>query len=163
MSAFSKAHFDFEQLPFLTNPRKQLDTTALALGLIKIPPGKGYTFTHKHREQEEVYIVIEGKGVILIDGELHEMGRGDIFRVGAEARRAVKAGDDDGMFVICAGAVPAGYPKEKNARYLIDDGVPFYDDIPPWYEGDPEVKEKNQELQKRMEKSKAKKAEKDGV
>lgn len=161
MSAFSKAHFDFEQLPFLTNPRKQLETTALALGLIKIPPGMGYTFTHKHREQEEVYIVVEGKGQLLIDGELHDLGRGDIVRVAPEARRAVKADDQESLFVICAGAVPGGYPKEENARYLIDDGVPFFDDVPPWYEGDPEVIAKNKKLQERMEKSKAKRAKKE--
>lgn len=160
MSAFSKAHFDFEQLPFLTNPRKQLDTKALALGLIKLPAGKGYTFTHKHQEQEEVYIVIEGKGRLLIDGELHDLCRGDIFRVAPEARRAVKADDEEALFVICAGAVPGGYPKEENARYLIDDGVPFYDDVPPWYEGDPEVVAKNGKLKERMEKAKAKRAKK---
>lgn len=160
MSSFSKAHFDFDQLPFLSNPRKQLDTKALALGLIKLPAGKGYTFTHKHKEQEEVYIVIEGKGQLLIDGELHEVSRGDIVRVAPEARRAVKADDQESLFMICAGAVPAGYPKDENARYLIDDGVPFYDDVPPWYEGDPEVIAKNKTLQERMEKSRAKKAKK---
>ncbi|MDF1660545.1 MAG: cupin domain-containing protein, partial [Planctomycetota bacterium] len=139
---------------------KQLETTALALGLIKIPAGMGYTFTHKHREQEEVYIVMEGKGQLLIDGELHDLCRGDIFRVAPEARRAVKADDDESLFVICAGAVPGDYPKEENARYLIDDGVPFFDDVPPWYEGDPEVIAKNKKLRERVEKSKAKKAKK---
>ena len=68
--AFTKVHFDFEHLPYLTNPRSQLKTHAVALGLIQLPPGEGYTFTHSHAQQEEVYIVIEGQGTMLIDGEL---------------------------------------------------------------------------------------------
>ena len=47
-----------------------------------------------------------------------------------------------------------GYPKNPNARYLIDDGVADYDDIPPWYRGDPEVEKRNKILKERMTKKK---------
>jgi hypothetical protein len=49
-------------LPQLTNPWRQLNLQGVALGLIRLPAGDGYTFTHSHAEQEEVYIVVEGKG-----------------------------------------------------------------------------------------------------
>jgi hypothetical protein len=154
--SFDKVHFNFDELPWLTNPRKDLKLEALALGLIRIPKGKGYSFTHKHKEQEEVYLTISGAGEILIDGELIEVKKGDVVRVSPDAKRALKASDHEDLFVICAGAVAAGYPKNPDARYLIDDGVPFYDEIPPWYEGDPEVKAKNAKLQARMEKARLK-------
>ncbi|OAD19450.1 Cupin 2 conserved barrel domain protein [Candidatus Thiomargarita nelsonii] len=98
--------------------------------MIRIPANEGYTFTHKHRQQEEVYIVIEGNGVILIDKEIIDIKKGDIVRVSPASKRALKA-NDSGILIICSGAIPMGYPKNPNARYLIDDGIPDYDDIPP--------------------------------
>lgn len=153
---FTKAHFDFAQLPYLTSPRQQLQLQGVALGLIRLPAGEGYTFTHSHAEQEEVYIVVEGQGSMVVDGELLSLEAGDVVRVSPPAKRALKAAADQALFVICAGAVPAGYPKEANARYLIDDGIPDYEDVPPWYVGNPEVIERNTQLKQRMLRSQAK-------
>jgi hypothetical protein len=145
---YSKCHFDFATLPWLTSPRKQLDLQGVAIGLIKLPPNQGYTFTHRHRRQEEVYLVIEGNGVLFVDGELLDLIRGDAVRVAPQARRALKAGDL-GLLVCCAGGVAEGYPQNPRSRYLIDDGIADYDDIPPWYQGDEEVLRRNHELKKR--------------
>lgn len=146
---YSRYHYDFDSLPWLTSPRKNLDLRGVALGLIRLPPNQGYTFTHRHRKQEEVYIVIRGSGLLLVDDELLELSAGDAIRVSPETRRALKA-NEQGLFVICSGAIPLGYPKNPNARYLIDDGVPDYDDIPPWYLGDAKVAEKNRKLKERQ-------------
>jgi Cupin domain len=145
---YSKYHFDFATLPWLTSPRKQLDLQGVAIGLINLPSNQGYTFTHRHRRQEEVYLVIEGNGVLFVDGELLDLTRGDAVRVAPQARRALKAGEL-GLLVCCAGGVAEGYPKNPNSRYLIDDGIADYDDIPPWYQGDEEVRRRNHELKKR--------------
>lgn len=153
---YTRCHFDFATLPWLTSPRRQLELQGVALGLIKLPPDEGYTFTHRHREQEEVYLVIDGGGLLLVDGELLEICRGDAVRVSPVARRALKAGEA-GLLVVCAGGVAEGYPHNPHSRYLIDDGIPDYDDIPPWYAGDPQVVERNRRLKARMEKSAAKK------
>jgi hypothetical protein len=153
---YTKCHFDFANLPWLTSPRHQLELQGVALGLIRLPPDEGYTFTHRHRQQEEVYLVIEGNGLILVDGELLEITRGDAVRVSPAARRALKAGGE-GLLVVCAGGVAQGYPENPNSRYLIDDGIPDYDDIPPWYQGNSEVAERNACLKARMAKSQAKK------
>lgn len=135
---YNKYHFDFANLPWLTSPRRQLDLHSVAIGLINLPPNEGYTFTHRHRKQEEVYIVIEGGGIIQVDDELLEIGRGDAVRVSPQTRRALKAGDH-GLLVICAGGVAEGYPTNPNSRYMIDDGIADYDDIPLWYRGNSEV------------------------
>lgn len=147
---YTKAHFDFAHLPWLTSPRRQLELEGVALGLIRIPPGEGYTFTHRHRKQEEVYIVVEGNGTMLVQNELLDLVPGDIIRVAAESSRALKAGDD-GVFVICAGAVPMGYPQNPGSRYMIDDGIPDYNDIPPWYRGREDIVARNNKLKERME------------
>jgi len=148
---YTKCHFDFDTLPWLTSPRHQLDLKGVALGLIHLPPGEGYTFTHTHRKQEEVYIIIKGGGLLLVDAKELELAPGDIVRVSPGARRALKA-DSQGLFVICCGGIPQGYPRNPNARYLIDDGIPDYQDIPPWYSGNQEVIKKNSLLQQRLQK-----------
>jgi hypothetical protein len=151
MKGYTKCHFDFTNLPWLTSPRRQLELHSVALGIISLPPNEGYTFTHSHRQQEEVYIVVEGDGQILIDGELIELQRGDAVRVSPNSKRALKA-NIAGLLVICAGGITEGYPKNPNSRYQIDDGIPDYDDIPPWYEGRSDVISRNEQLKKRMTK-----------
>jgi uncharacterized RmlC-like cupin family protein len=150
---YDKAHFDWDTLPPLTSPRRQLGLAGVALGLINLPPREGYTFTHTHREQEEVYMVLEGTGRLLVDGEEVRLAAGDMVRVDPASKRALKNDGDTPLRLICAGAVPAGYPKHPESRYLIDDGVPDYDDIPPWYAGNAEVAAKNTELKRRYERS----------
>lgn len=155
--AYSKAHFDFNTLGWLTNPRRKLNLQAVALGFINLPSNEGYTFTHSHAEQEEVYIVIDGAGMMQLNDEIIDLVKGDVVRVSPTTRRALKA-KETGMFVICSGAIAMGYPKEANARYLIDDGIPHYDDVPLWYADNADVKERNAQLKARMLKSQAKKA-----
>jgi oxalate decarboxylase/phosphoglucose isomerase-like protein (cupin superfamily) len=146
---YDKAHFGWDDLPPLTSPRRLLGLTGVALGLINLPAGQGYTFTHSHREQEEVYIVLAGTGRLLVDGEEVPLEAGDMVRVDPVSKRALKNDGEVPLRILCAGAVPAGYPKHPEARYLIDDGVPDYDDIPPWYAGDAAVAENNEKLKHR--------------
>lgn len=94
-------------------------------------------------------MVLAGRGQLLIDGELVPLAAGDMVRVDPASQRALNNDGEIPLQIICAGAVPAGYPKDPAARYLIDDGVPNYDDIPPWCTDDAEVAARNAELKQR--------------
>jgi hypothetical protein len=155
---YTKVHYNFETLPALKSPRHELGLTGVALGLIRLPAGEGYTFTHSHDRQEEVYLVIEGKGEMVIDGEIVPLERGDTVRVSPSTHRALHAAGE-ALLVVCAGGIPMGYPKEPGARYLIDDGIPHYEEVPPWYEGNEEVVSRNRKLQERMERSRKRREE----
>lgn len=156
---YTKITIDYSRIKGLLSPRKKLDLEGVALGILHLSPDEGYSFLHSHEKQEEVYIVLEGSGRIQIDEELVDLRPGDYVRVSASAHRALCA-DAGGLTVICTGAVPQGYPRNPDARYLIDDGIPHYDEIPVWYRGNPDIVEKNRELDKRMQRSKEKRAEK---
>lgn len=158
MNPYTKVSYDLGELPFLSNLYRPLELRSVALGLIHLPSDRGYTFTHRHQEQEEVYIVIEGSGELLVGEELVPLKRGDLVRVSPQESRALKAGPD-GLLAICAGAVGSSYPKDPDARYLIDDGEPDYDDPPPWYRDDPEVRERNRQLKERMIRAREKRRE----
>jgi quercetin dioxygenase-like cupin family protein len=65
-------------------------------------PGFRSPMGHKHREQEEAYLVISGSGQILLDGEVTELRQWDLVRVAPEIVRAFASGPD-GMEIVAVG------------------------------------------------------------
>jgi quercetin dioxygenase-like cupin family protein len=63
---------------------------------------------HKHREQEEAYLVISGSGQILLDGEVSELKQWDLVRVAPEVVRAFASGPDGMDIVAVGGPKPEG-------------------------------------------------------
>jgi len=150
---FIKKHLDLQHLPnWLTFLKEDLSLKALGLSVVRLPAGKGYTIMHQHEEQEEVYMVLSGRGIIHIDGEDISLQEGDFINVVPESKRALKAADNSDLIFICAGAVSTGkYPKSPKSRALIDDGIPDYDNVPPWYEGNEKIAEINKRLKNERE------------
>ncbi len=150
---YRKKSYDFENLdPWLTNLRDVLDLKGVATSFARIPAGKGYTFIHQHENQEEVYIVLGGKGIIYIDGEIIDLSPGDMVKVDAIARRCLKADDNSELVCLILGALPAdGFPRKASSSTLIDDGIPDWDNLPPWYEGNEKVIGINKKLKAQRE------------
>jgi mannose-6-phosphate isomerase-like protein (cupin superfamily) len=63
---------------------------------------------HKHREQEEAYLVVRGSGQVLLDGELSELREWDLIRVSPDVVRAFAAGPDGLELVAVGGPKPEG-------------------------------------------------------
>ena len=63
---------------------------------------------HKHREQEEAYLVIRGSGQILLDGEVSELRQWDLVRVSPDVVRAFASGPDGLEIVAVGGPKPEG-------------------------------------------------------
>ena len=67
--------------------RSELGVTSFGLNLILLRPGQRGRI-HRHRRQEEVYIVLEGELTLVIDGEERpKLRRGEAVRIGPELRR----------------------------------------------------------------------------
>ena len=146
---YHKQTYDLGNLPYwLTFMRDDIKLTSLGMGFSRLPAGKGYTFLHKHEYQEETYIVLIGKGIIYLDGELVELSSGDVVRVNPEVYRALKADDEYELVCLIVGALPAeGYPRRKNNHgSLIDDGVPDWETLPPWCKGNKKIIEINKKI-----------------
>ena len=150
---YHKKTYDFKNLPnWLTSIRDDIKLTALGMSFARLPIGKGYTYLHRHEYQEEIYIVLNGKGVIYMDGKLVELSQGDVVRVNPEVYRALKADDKFELVCLIVGELPAeGYPKQRNNRALIDDGVPDWDRLPPWCEGNEKIIELNKRIRAQRE------------
>jgi mannose-6-phosphate isomerase-like protein (cupin superfamily) len=148
MPGYKKTNLDFTNLPnWLSYLKDDLALNAIGLTVIRLPAGKGYTFMHQHKEQEEVYIVIDGKGIIHINGDDIPLFKGDFINVFPNSKRALKASEDSDLVYICAGAVKSEkYPNDKTKKTLINDGIPDFENLPPWYVGNKKIAELNKRL-----------------
>ena len=79
---------------------KELGLTGCEVSLNRLPAGKGMTFVHAHKKNEELYIVIGGNGTFFVDGEEFPIQEGSLVRVAPAGERAWKAGDRD-LYFIC--------------------------------------------------------------
>jgi uncharacterized cupin superfamily protein len=57
--------------------RTPLGSRDLGVSHFRYAPGFRSSVGHRHREQEEVYVVVAGSGRILLDGEVVELKRWD--------------------------------------------------------------------------------------
>jgi quercetin dioxygenase-like cupin family protein len=88
--------------------RAALGSKEGALGFQRIKPGQRQPFGHKHKEQEEIHVVIRGSGRLKIDHEIIEVGELDAIRIAPDVIRQFEAGPD-GMDLLIFGS-PAGDP-----------------------------------------------------
>jgi uncharacterized cupin superfamily protein len=104
-----------DQAPnFGLSPNLESRMARVALGLehsgvsyIRIAPGFRIPFGHKHKQQEEVYVLVNGSARIKIDDEVREMKQWDAVRLHRDTFRGFEAGDD-GAELIAIGAPNTG-------------------------------------------------------
>jgi mannose-6-phosphate isomerase-like protein (cupin superfamily) len=66
-----------------------------------LPEGVSVPFVHAHKQNEELYIILKGKGHFYIDGEEFAVAEGDALRIDPTAARCVKADADSSLSYIC--------------------------------------------------------------
>jgi quercetin dioxygenase-like cupin family protein len=98
--------------------RTPIESRDLGVSLFSYKPGVRPPFSHRHREQEEAYVVVSGSGRVRLGDEVRDIRRWDVVRVAPEVVRGFEAGPD-GLEVIAVGG-----PKPEGG-----DGEPTDD---PW-------------------------------
>ena len=58
--------------------KETMNLTGMEVSLNVLAPGEGIPFYHKHRENEELYIFIKGKGQFQVDGEVFDVVEGSV-------------------------------------------------------------------------------------
>jgi uncharacterized cupin superfamily protein len=88
--------------------RRALGARAFGLNVFRLPAGaEGREHDHAEGNQEEVYFVLSGSGVVRVDGEELQLRPGVFVRVDPAATRAMVAGDE-GLEYLAVGAPLAG-------------------------------------------------------
>lgn len=93
-----------------------LGLTGSEISLNYAAAGKFAPFVHSHKLNEEVYIILSGKGLFMVDEEEFAVQEGSIIRVAPAGERAIKADED--MAYICI-QTQAG----SLTQATMDDGV----------------------------------------
>ena len=83
--------------------RPHMDSEHLGVTHFRYKPGFRAPYGHKHREQEEAYVVVRGGGRANLDGEIVDVRQWDVIRVRPQVARAFEAGPD-GLELIAIGS-----------------------------------------------------------
>jgi mannose-6-phosphate isomerase-like protein (cupin superfamily) len=84
--------------------RRMLGVTSFGLNQIVLRPGQRGRI-HRHRDQEEVYIVVSGTLTLVIEREARELRQGELARVAPEVRRFIaNRGDEDVVLIALGGS-----------------------------------------------------------
>jgi len=131
----SIAHFGsfaqiLDQPPAGAIPGKQflsapVSLTSCEISVNRLPAGYGYGFTHKHKKNEEVYIIVGGKGVFYADGTAHPVQEGSVVRLAPAVVRSIEAAPETPLDYICVQAPEGGMPYS-----FLEDGVPVSAEAP---------------------------------
>jgi quercetin dioxygenase-like cupin family protein len=87
--------------------REALGGEQTGLSLQRLAPGARVPFGHRHREQEETYVILAGGGRVRVGDEVREVGPLDAVRVAPGIMRGFEAGPD-GLEYLAFGAPTTG-------------------------------------------------------
>ena len=107
--------------------RAALGVTSFGLNLMRLQPGQRGR-VHRHREQEEVYLVLDGVLTVRTPEEDHQLRQWEALRVAPDVRRQlVNRGDAAVTFLAIGGA----------GEHVGRDGVAYDDMDAPEHAGRP--------------------------
>ena len=78
-----------------------LGLTGAEVSINALPAGASVPFVHSHKNNEEIYAVLEGEGKAVIDGESVALNAGDWVRIAPAAKRQFFAAADKGIKYVC--------------------------------------------------------------
>jgi mannose-6-phosphate isomerase-like protein (cupin superfamily) len=100
--------------------RKHLDSEHLGVSYFRYGPGYKGPFGHRHREQEEAYVVVSGSGRVKLDDEIVDLQQWDVIRVAPDVVRAFEGGAN-GLELIAVGSDrPEGGDGEMVNDFWVD-------------------------------------------
>jgi uncharacterized cupin superfamily protein len=99
-------------------PRADLGLEQTGVNYLIVKPGKREAFAHRHRQAEEIYVVLSGSGRVKLDDELVDLAPLDAVRVSPGVTRSFEAGED-GLEVLVFG------PRVEGDGEMVGD---FWDD-----------------------------------
>ena len=102
--AFAK--LDWESPERFVGLRRELGVSTFGINQIVLQPRQRGRI-HRHKRQEEVYLVLQGTLTLIVEGDEHTLERGDLVRVAPSVRRQlVNKGSELLVMISLGGAEP---------------------------------------------------------
>ncbi len=102
---------------------EKLSLTGAEISINELSAGASIPFVHAHKLNEEVYIIIEGKGQIYIDGEEMDIEKGNVFCIDPAGQRCIKAADDSTIRYICVQTLANSLTQFTETDGIIDESI----------------------------------------
>jgi mannose-6-phosphate isomerase-like protein (cupin superfamily) len=99
--------------------KDHLDLTGMQVSLNKMLPGTAVPFTHSHKQNEELFIIISGKGQMIIDSQIIDVEEGSSIRIAPDGIRSIRSSSDSELIYICIQA-----KSNSLSQDTLDDGIP---------------------------------------
>ncbi|HEY2717874.1 MAG TPA: cupin domain-containing protein [Solirubrobacterales bacterium] len=103
----------------LIRARAELGVTSFGMGIMELPPNSGDMYPehdHSHTSQEEVFVVLEGNGEIVLPDKTVELDKDVVVRVGAATRRRLRSGPSGLRFLAIGGTPGEPYTIQPNSE-----------------------------------------------
>jgi mannose-6-phosphate isomerase-like protein (cupin superfamily) len=133
----ARARLDLDSADRFLPLRRQLGVTSFGLNQLVLQPGQRGRI-HRHGEQEEVYLVLDGTLTLLVEGEEQAVERGELVRVAPAVRRQLVNRGPGRLVLLALGGAGehAGRDGEAFAAWEDEHGVPPQElplpqDLPP--------------------------------
>lgn len=94
--------------------RTDLEAEQSGVTHFRLRPGKRSPFVHRHREAEEVYVILRGRGRVKLGDEIREVAELDAIRIAPQLPRAFEAGPDGLEFIAFGPHHADGEPVEDD-------------------------------------------------
>lgn len=79
----------------------RLALTGAEISVNTLPAGASVPFVHAHKQNEEIYAILGGEGVAVIDGEEVNLKAGDWLKIAPAAKRQFFASDRAELRYLC--------------------------------------------------------------
>ena len=80
---------------------EKLSLTGAEISINQLPAGASVPFVHSHKNNEEIYGILSGKGKAVIDNETIELTAGDWLRISPAAKRQFFASQESDITYVC--------------------------------------------------------------
>jgi len=118
--------------------RTPLGVSSFGINVITLEPGQRNRI-HRHKYQEEVYVVLEGTLTLMVEAEPHEYIVGDVVRVAPDTRRQLVNRAPSELRLLALGGIASNQHEPRDAEAYADwdqtepgtpQTVPLPDDLP---------------------------------
>jgi quercetin dioxygenase-like cupin family protein len=100
--------------------RKHLDSDHLGVSYFRYDPNFRTPFGHRHREQEEAYVVVAGSGRAKLEDEVIELTEWDVLRVAPGVVRSFEGGPQGLTLIAIGNDRPEGGDGEMVQEFWTD-------------------------------------------
>jgi mannose-6-phosphate isomerase-like protein (cupin superfamily) len=101
--------------------RSHIDSEHLGVSYFRYGPNFRSPFGHRHREQEEAYVVVTGSGRVRLDDDIQELRQWDVIRVAPGVVRAFEGGPEGLVLIAIGNDRPEGGDGEMVEGFWAED------------------------------------------